>query len=267
MKLLFSNSNQIDLGINDTVLGNLYKKSYKHLSRAELIFRDWDNPYYLDHLTYEQLVEKLTLYAHRVAVEIDQDRCLSRDQWYFNQIHKIYELNYNGQPAWLDFHEHIHLCEQYSQRRRKTLDIDYREKAGLLEKPFDLKWLEDSATSVQAGDVYTTWAEPGKTPYSYWSDNEPNDVDRLCQLAKPWLRLRPKILIALEDNDRMKNNKINEFESWWANYQEPWCRHWNLKSWSSQDIFSSVVIGKVSDLDAVLALLQNNINPVGISMQ
>jgi hypothetical protein len=266
MKLLFSNSNQIDLGINDTILGSLYKKIYTHLSKTELVFRDWDNPYYLDHLTYEELVEKLTLYAHRVAVEIDKNRCLTFDQRYFNEIHKIYELNYNGQPAWLDFHEHIHLCEYYSHRRTKMLDIDYREKSGPLEKPFDLKWLEDSTTYVKAGDVFVTWAELGKTPYFYWSNGEPNDIDRLCRLAKPWLILRPKIKIALEDIDHMGNKKIKEFESWWADYEEPWCRHWNLKSWSSQDMFSSAVVGKVSDLDAVVSLLQNNTNPTGISM-
>ena len=41
--------------------------------------------------------------------------------------------------------------------------------------------------------------EYGKTPYTYWRDDEPNDINRLIELAKPMIRLNFKISIALAD--------------------------------------------------------------------
>jgi hypothetical protein len=266
MKLIFSDNTLIDLGIKEHALGQLYNKIYKNLCRVPLVFRDWDNPYYLMKMSYPQLVDKLVLYGKQMSITVDSTRCLKQEQQYFNELHKIYELGYDGQPGWLDYHEHIHLCEKYYDHQPMILDIDYREKAGMLEKPFELKWLENSTTVITAGDVYVSWAELGKTPYGYWSNNEPNDFDRLCKLSKPWLILRPKIKIALEDNNSIENKKIDEFESWWSKYESDWCRHWNLKSWTTQDIFSKTVFGKIQDVSAIQTLLKNNINPIGISM-
>jgi len=265
MKLIFSNNNSIDLGIQNTELCNVYKKIYKNLCHAELMFREWDNPYYTDSLTYEQLVDRLESYAQIVSVKIDKVRCLAREKLYFNEIHKIYELNYNGHPEWLDFHEHIHLCEHY-YNRLKILDIDYREKAGMLERPFDLAWLKDSTVEIKAGDVFVSWAELGKIPYSYWNNDEPDDFNRLCQLSKPWLKLRPKIKIALEDFNDLTNKPLEEFKAWWSKYEEDWCRHWNLKSWSVTDMFSNAILGRIEDINTVKSLLQNNINPIRVSM-
>lgn len=262
MQVKFSNTDVFDLAIQEHDVGNVYNKIYKHLHHAKLEFREWDNPYYLDQISYEQLVDKLTLYAGKVGVAINRELALAKDQSYFNQIHKIYETNYNGNSQWLDFHEHIHLCEV--KPNPHVLDINYREKSGMLETPFDLNWLAESTYKLNAGDVYVTWAELGKTPYAYWRDNEPDDLNRLCQLAKPWLTLRPCIKIALEDVNNLENIRISEFELWWTKHEKEWCRHWNLKSWSVQQIFSGVVFGHVQDIDRMRLLLQNNIRPTGI---
>jgi hypothetical protein len=266
MKLIFSDHSTFDLGIKEHALGQMYKKIYKNLCRVNLIFCDWDNPFYLTQVSYAELVNKLVFYGKQISITVERNRCLDQEQQYFNELHKIYELNYNGQRNWLDFHEHIHLCESYHNWRPEILDIDYREKSGMLEKPFDLKWLEDSTTVVKAGDVFVSWSELGKTPYGYWDNNEPDNIDRLCELAKPWLILRPKIKIALEDIDFLKNKKITEFESWWSKYESDWCQHWNLKSWSTQEIFSKTVFGQIQEVDAVRDLLKNNINPTEITM-
>jgi len=266
MKLIFSDHSTVDLCIQDNALGKLYNKIYKNLSRATLIFREWDNPCYLDRLTYSQLVDKLEFYAHQVNIVIDRSRALAQEQPYFNKIHKIYEMNYNGGPGWLDFHEHIHLCETYYKSMPRMLDIDYREKAGMLEQPFDLAWLKDCTPQIRAGAVFVNWAELGKTPYFYWSNREPEDLDRLCRLAKPWLKLRPRIKIALEDFDSLKDKELDQFKLWWTKYEADWCHHWNLTSWTVEDMFSNAVIGHIPDLDAVKTLLHNNIHPIGVSM-
>jgi hypothetical protein len=266
MKLLFSNKETINLSIDGTPLGTVYQKIYKNLSQVNFTFNEWDNPYYLHSITYQDLVNQLTHYAEKVSIQIDQPLCLLQDQNYFNKIHKIYEKNYNGTRAWLDFHEHIHMCELYFKEQPKFLHIDYREKAGLLEKPFDLKWLDNATNNIKAGDVFVSWAELGKTPYTYWQNNEEDNVDRICELAKPWLTLRPKINIALEDIDLLKNKKILEFESWWQQYREDWCRHWNIPSWTIYNIFSSTVFGKVDNVSTIIDYLKNNITPIKILM-
>jgi hypothetical protein len=266
MKLLFSNNKTIDLSIDNTPLGIVYQKIYKNLSHANFTFNEWDNPYYLHSITYQELVNRLTYYAEKVSIQIEQESCFKQDQNYFNSIHKIYEKNYNGDRAWLDFHEHIHMCEFYFKENPKFLHIDYREKSGMLEKSFDLKWLDNATNNIKAGDIFVSWAELGKTPYTYWQDNEENDINRMCELAKPWLKLRPKINIALEDIDLLKNKKISEFESWWQQYSEAWCQHWNLPSWTTRDIFSSTVFGKVDNVSIIIDYLKNNILPTKISM-
>ena len=271
MKLEFSTGTTIDLSIDNSPVGTMYQKIYKNLSRAPLPFNVWDNPYYLSNTTYQELVNRLTVHAEKLSIQIDQSLCLLRDQPYFNAIHKIYEKNYNGNRDWLDFHEHIHMCEKYYDDKQypKILHIDYREKSGPLQKPFDLTWLDTATTKIKAGDVFVRWSELGKTPYNYWENNEPNDIARMCELAKPWLILKPKIIIALEDFDTLKNKKILEFESWWQQYSKPWCQRWNIPSWSATDIFSFLVFGKVSTVDVKLIVeqLKNNINPTKILLE
>jgi hypothetical protein len=201
MKILFSNNETIDFCIDNSPLGQVYQKIYKHLSAIPIPHKDWDNPYHVDSLSYEDLVNKLVKFGNQLHIEVDQQRCLASDQLYFNHIHKIYETNYNGDPAWLDFHESIHECELFFRPHFKILHINYREKAGPLEKPYNPLWFESATTKVKAGEIFSCWAELGKSPYAYWYDQEPNDIDRMCQLSKPWLRLRPKLNIALEDID------------------------------------------------------------------
>jgi hypothetical protein len=266
MKLIFSNNCVIDLSIDDSPLATTYQKIYKHLSKISIPFRPWDNPYYTKNLTYTDLVEQLIKYAHGVSVPIDRSKCLAQDQMYFNSIHKIYEKNYNGNSDWLDFHEHIHMCEMYFKKTNGVFCIDYREKSGLLEKPIDQKWLINTQTTIQAGDIYVQWSELGKTPYAYWINNEPNDIKRMCELAKPWLKLRPKIYVALEDMDRLKNKQCDEFSSWWKHYQHEWTQHWNIPSWNIENIFGVSVFGKTTQLDLLKEQLKNNAVPVRVTL-
>jgi hypothetical protein len=108
------------------------------------------------------------------------------------------------------------------------------------------------------------WSELGKTPYTYWRDGEPNDIARMCQLIKPWIKLRPKILVALEDIDTLSNIDIQGFESWWQQYSEAWCQHWNISSWTVNDIFSVVVFAQTPNFELIASLLENHVEPVNV---
>ena len=266
MKLIFSNNHIVELHIDNSPLGIIYQKIYKNLGKVPIPFRPWDNPYYTKNLTYLELVEQLVKYAQQVSVDIDCSKCLAQDQLYFNNLHKIYEQNYNGDPAWLDFHEHIHMCEVYFKETDNVFCIDYREKSGLLEKPMNSDWLINTQTTVCAGDVYVQWSELGKSPYNYWKNNEPNDIKRMCKLAKPWLKLRPKIYVALDNMDRLKNIQCNEFSSWWKDYQPEWTEHWNIPKWNIENIFGVSVFGKTHQAELLKEQLKNNAVPIRITL-
>ena len=230
VKIIFSNNEIVDLILDSTPLASVYQDIYKHLRNVPVPFRDWDNPFYRSKLTQWELVEKLIIYANKVGVQINQESCLARDQNYFNYLHTIYEKNYNGNPDWLDFHEHIHLCERTYPRTVNTLQISYREKSGMLEKPINPIWIKNSTTNIKTGDVYVSWAELGKTPYNYWYDKEPDNIDRMCELIKPWQKLRPIIFVALEDICTLQNINVTEFAPWWEQYSQPLCQYWNIPS-------------------------------------
>jgi hypothetical protein len=261
VQIVFSNNTAVDLILEPTPLAAVYQKIYKHLGQVPVPFRDWDHPFYCNTLT--ELVDQLILYASKVSVTVCRESCLNQDRDYFNAIHKIYENNYNGDPAWLNFHEHIHMCERWPVQE-SILTIDYREKSGMLEQPFDIAWLENATTEIKAGDVFVEWAELGKTPYYYWKNNEPADITRMCELAKPWLTLRPKIIVALADIDTMHNVDVLEFESWWKQHSEEWCRHWNISSWSTVDMFSVVRLGHAPEFANIIEQLKNNNTPTKI---
>jgi hypothetical protein len=265
MKIVFSNNVTIDLKIDNSPIGKIYQKTYKHLSNLSIPFSEWDNSSnYKDTLTYVELVDRLIMYAGRLSIDIDKQRCLEQDQLYFNAIHKIYEKQYNGSPGWLNFHEHIHMCETYFKKEPRIFSIDYREKMGMLERPVDRSWLDTTTTNINAGDVYVAWSELGKTPYTYWRDNEPPVIERMCELVKPWVKFVPKIKIALENIDQLTGIEIAEFEIWWEQYKGPWLQHWNLSDWTTHDIFSVKVFGKTTQLDLLLEQVKNNIIPINI---
>jgi hypothetical protein len=261
VKIVFSNNTAVDLILESTPLATVYQKIYKHLGHVTVPFCRWDHPFYCN--TLEELVEQLILCAGKVSVTVCRESCVNQDQDYFNGIHKVYENNYNGDPAWLNFHEHIHMCERWPVQQ-PTLTIDYREKAGLLERPFDPDWLENATTEIKAGDVYVEWAELGKTPYRYWKDCEPDSITRMCELAKPWLTLRPKIVVALEDIDTLNDVDIPVFESWWKHHSKEWCQHWNLSSWSITDMRSVVRLGQVPEVKMIIEQLKNNNTPTKV---
>jgi hypothetical protein len=264
MKILFLNNVTVNLEIDDSPIGKIYQKTYKHLSNLPIPFSEWDNgSNYKSALSYADLVDRLAMYASRLSINIDKQKCLNQDQPYFNAIHKIYEKQYDGSPGWLNFHEHIHMCESYFKKQPKTFSIDYREKMGPLEKPYDRSWIS-TVTNIKAGDIYVAWSELGKTPYTYWRDNEPPVPERMCELIKPWHKLIPKIKIALEDINRLEGVKVAEFEPWWDQHKGPWLQHWNLSNWTTQDIFSVNVFGKTTQLDLLLEQVKNNIVPTNI---
>lgn len=267
MQILFENGVQVPIQLTNSPAQDTLLSIYKHLQHVPLIFRDTDYPVQFSNFSLDDVVSLLVTSGQAVSVTVDREVCLSKSQTYFNFLHKTYEKNYNGDPAWLVFHEYIHLCEYHIEGLLDNrMDIHYREKAGLLNKSFDISWMKAAKSRVAAGDVYIHWAELGKIPYLYWEHNEPNDINRLCKLSKPWLKFHPILTLALSDRDFLKDKKIEEFNAWWANYSEQWCQHWNIPKWSIEDQYSVIVIGHVSQFQQVSELLKKQIYPIKVQL-
>ena len=268
MKIVFQDQSIIDLNLFDTELAKYYIGACKHLQNIKIPFKHWDCPTYYNQLSFLDLIDQLTYYAGELGIEIDQLKCQQHNQLYFNYLHKIFEKQYtDGNPRWNDFHDHIHLCETYSKKMHHNCHINFREKADLLTKSITPSILTNLTTKVKKGDAYMAWTTVGKNVHNYWADHEPNNIERICELAKPWVELRPQISIALDDINFLENiSGISEFNTWWTQYHDDWCRHWQIPKWTIEQIFSVAVIGQVPEMDQLTKLLDCKIYPERLSL-
>lgn len=270
MHIQFQDGIQVPISLNSSDLAEVIKKIFKHLQHVALPFRDRDSYLYILKSDQSHLVDQLIKNGQLLDIFVDREKCMAQDQEYLNHLHKIYECNYDGDPIWLDYHEYIHLCEFKFTPHKKIINLDFREKAGLLEQKFDMSWLKTSTTKLNPGDVFVSWAELGKTPFAYWKNNEPDDLDRLCQLAKPWLKLRPKMSVAFEKIDHLQlvqnDESADKFNEWWSHYHDAWCDYWEIDSWSLSDMFSYNVVGHIDDLSAVENRLMSGVYPCKVTL-
>lgn len=259
MKIHFSDI-EIPISLIPGEISDLYRRIYKRLQHVRLPFDPWDNPFYS-----EDPKPLLIEYGANLGITVDKDQ-LDKQQ-YLNELHALFEHGYNGNTSWLKFHENIHRCET-GHTPSSSLVLDYRELAGMLEQPFQRHWLDSATTSVKRGDVYVEWAELGKIPYEYWQDCEPNNIERIKTLAKPWLILRPKIHIAFQDKHFTADKNFRKFHHWWHQYHNDWCAHWKLPQWGLTEMYSVLVFGNVNahDINTLEQCLKTNQNPERVSV-
>ena len=78
--------------------------------------------------------------------------------------------------------------------------------------------------------------------------------------------MKPKILIALEDIDGLTRVDVDQFEPWWNRYRREWSQHWNMSDYTVEQMFSSVVFGRIPSLELVVENFKNNILPTQIKI-
>lgn len=262
MQILFDNNEQVQIELSDNPLAEpivgYFKKIFRHLQHIDIPFKPWNNPYY----DRTNAVESLSTIATALNIDLDKSQC--RHQQYLNYLHQLLEERNDGSPQWLDFDSLIHICEGLENPRTQVLKLSYGEKAAhFLEQDFRRQFLDGATTRVKPGDVYIRCSEYGKTPYHYWKDKEPDDLSRLTHSAHPWLKIRPGLLVALEEHEFLENEDYVGFNQWWRDKEDHWCKHWGLESWNIQDMLSVVVFGRVSDdgMENISTFLQNQIHP------
>lgn len=261
MKIKFANGESIDILLSESVLKNHLMQAYKHLRHIKMPFRFW---HYGGHSNnFDSLVLLFEQAAIELGIVVDRHQCIQNNQLYFNHLHTIYELNYDGRCEWMDYHDLLHACE--STAPSKMLKLIYNDLAGPLVGKFDRTMLQSSSTRIRAGDVFCSWQELGKTPYRYWQDKEPNNIDRVLELVKPWSKLGCDLHVALEDIDFVPNEQIMaDFCTWWRGHQETWCQHWGLMDWTHNEQFAVIRVGRIQNLDELVALLQQNTYPISV---
>lgn len=245
MRIVFENNESVEINLSGQ-LKKIYENIYRHLQHIDLEPHHWDNPFHKSDAEMDFLRA-----ANTLRIAIDHSR-LYQSQ-YHNHLHTIYEQNYNGSRDWLVYHEALH---NLTNPKEPILFVDYREKAGPLIPRFNLDWLEDSCTTVTRGQIFVEWSELGKTPFTYWANNEPDDDQRLCELAKPWINLHPKLCIAFDHIDRLANIDQQSFNAWWDTKQEFWCKYYQLPSWPLHYQRAMIYLGQVNDIDRLETLLK-----------
>jgi len=213
------------------------------------------------------IVEDLKQYADQIELTLDVARCT--EQEYLNELHRIFELTVLKTDSWLLFHETLHLLEILNNSNSFMLHnvaiINHRDKTGPLDKPFDINLLNEGTQFVKKGTCYCDWSELGKQPHRYWIDGEPNNLQRICELAKPWTTLRPRFSIALEDIDfTLPKSFENDFISWWKPYEQEWLTHWNLPKWTTQDMITVLPFGTINNVDQLTAELVSGNVPLRV---
>ena len=268
MQLLFSDGTSVAIELLDTPLKTVCQHWFKNLSRVPLPECPWFNPYASQTHSYESVVDSLCKFGQMLDIVVDRSRALSKDQTYFNELHEMYERDYviNPDPNWMNFHDHIHWCEQFYETNGRRLVVYHRELSGPLAVPMNLDWMNAATHLVQAGDVYVSWAELGKIPYVYWKTGEPNQLSRMKELMQPWKNLYTKLTVAVESFDTIQDLKVDEFNHWWQHYEQPWCEHHGITHWNIQDQFGVLVIGRIQNIDLVQDLCKKNILPAHIRL-
>jgi len=252
---------------DNPVSDKIYSK-FKYLGQINLNIPNHprDNPYSNTNQNINDATSYLFKCARLLNLDLDENRILTQD--YLNYLHEVYEKNYNGDPLWLEFHEMIHTNEVLQAGGLlRPIAFDYRERNGPLIEDFDRMYLQYSTTSVSAGCCYIKWQELSKDPYDYYIRKEPNNIDRLKELSKPWLNLKPNIFVQLTDTDFIKGKDILGFNKWFEIYKSDWTSHWQLDNWSVEEIFSVIPVGKVTDINELINRYKQNNYPTRIVQQ
>ena len=268
LELELSNGSKFSIVLLDNPVAEFIRKSLKHLQHLPLNFRQYDNVNNTP--DYNQVLDEMLDSAAILNIEIDTSKLT--DQSYLNALHKLYEKGYNrGSNTWLVFHESIHEMERLISKTPFKPDVvflNYRDKAGLLEKKFDITNMQYSVLKAKKGTCYCRWSELGKTPLDYWRDGEPTDIVRFKELAKPWTVLRPWFIVANKDiSYEISAEERQAFEEWFAPLKDEWLKQWGLSDWTVDDIQSIIPIGELQNIDQFYNEILIGATPIKLTLK
>lgn len=270
IKFVWPGGRTMDMVLFNNPAAEYYWQCAKHLQYLDLRFDVRKNPYHPWFNNTEILAKKLVEKGAELTLDVDVDQLSS--QQYLNHLHTIYFKAVdcdNFDVEWLVFHDLLHALETSQGMNLRTHDIwvDFEERAGPLIKPFDRSLLEYATINREPGVAYIGHHELGKDPFTYFNDNEPNDISVMCELMKPWVDLKP--VLNIETTAETIYNKFKtreaEFTEWFEPYRDAWQQHWKINNWSTQEIGAEIPVGRLEDIDAFVECFKQQDYPIRIS--
>lgn len=257
LHIVWPNDQTVTVYLENNPVADYYYNCIKHLQHVPLSFNQRSNS--LLKVDMQELINQIQELAINLGTDINCTKL--EEQKYLNFLHDIYFQHAKEKvfdPQWLKFHDCIHLIEECIKSRARHTQIwfDFQEKSGVFVKSLDRSWLKKySITKVTPGDCVTQEHELGKNLFLYKNDKEPQDIETMKQLAKPWYNLRPILDIELVEKDsyqKFVDTEEEEFLTWFEPYRDNWCTHWGITDWQPREMFAKIPLGRIEDLNTVV---------------
>lgn len=270
LKIRWHDGRNVNIVLEDNPVADFYYRCIKHLQHLDLYFSPREDPYHPMLCDRDQAVDKLVEYFAEWGIAVDREK--TADQTYLNHLHDIYfksctashEKNYYAR--WMKVHDYIHIVECINKGTKEipAVVFNYRDKAGPMYCKFDRSLLKYSQNQFDTGTCFLHEQELGKNPLVYFRDNEPRDLDVMCQQVKPWVNLIPTMNLALEDI--MPTVIPPEFVKWFEPVKEQWAKSWGANNWQPEEIGTGIAIGKVEDIDTIVKCFHMQDYPIRITL-
>jgi len=268
LKIVWADGLIIDLKLADNPVTEFYYSCIRRLQHLDLFFGPRETPFHPMISDRDQTQKLLKTQLSEMNVDVDVSKL--HDQCYLNYLHDIYLQQCStsdrlGYAQWTHIHDTIHLLETQNNHRNhlSTVMFNYRNNAGLLYKKFDRSYLKYATQSVEPGTCFLTEQELGKNPLTYYQDQEPNDIDTVCRISKPWVNLIPTLNVATEHTSSVAIP--DNFVSWFETYKDRWCDHWKITNWSPAEIGAKIPVGHITNFAEFLERFRANVYPIRIT--
>lgn len=214
-------------------------KKIKHLSRVPHSVIETTG------VSFGQNIKRI----HREFCEfagIEYNKINYDEQQSLNILHELYVTNHDrlskvkNNNVLYEFHNAIHELEKQVGKR---FYIGWGINEGPLVEQYNCN--KYYSKTLIKNNLYLPWTELGKTPLDYYNNNEPNNVERFCNLVKPHITLRAKFMIALKDYDAPDLSQ--EFQQWFAQFKTQWLEHYNIPDWRACDEYLGVLLAQSED--------------------
>lgn len=267
LELVWADQYTAVIEMEDNPVSRYVVRCVKHLQHLPLMFNYRDNPLIVKDLAS---INGIILHtAQQMGMHIREDQL--GDQGYINQLHDVYMLSYSqtNDPRWMPFHDALHSIEDAKHQDRKSIWVDYKDRAGPLIRVFDRSLLQYCSATVGVGDCGVGMHELGKTFWTYYQSQEPNNIERICAVVKPWQFLKPVLSVFYKScNEQTGPYHSNAgFRDWVDEVSTAWCKHWGIRDWSPAEISAFLIIGHLPEIAVVQQRFAVGDTPVRLRLQ
>ena len=237
------NITDVKYHLHDTDLATKWFAKIKHLSRIEI---DEVESELIDLSNLQKIYSDFCSFSGLEKIDISeiptQNEC--------NMLHKIYELNHDrlsrqkNNNILYKFHHAIHYAEKADKSLNTKINIGWGVKEGPLTQNMNCQPFYEN--QLEKNNLYLPWAELGKTPYTYWENNEPSDQRRFDSLCRPHITFRAKFFIALCD---LKKPTVfpNQFNQYFNQFKSAWLDKHKIDDWSEKHEWCAPLLAHTDD--------------------